>query len=128
MADARHRQGCRGDSHFRTEWRQSRKDDLDNCWEAGYEKTGELRECLGYDRGYPRAGGELESTGRTDEKDRGMIETARLDTGLRGEPLRCNTAPDQRSAPRPVSRFSLDALVNIATALGCRVRLDFEAA
>jgi predicted XRE-type DNA-binding protein len=27
-----------------------------------------------------------------------------------------------------VSRFSLDALVNIATALGCRVRLDVEAA
>jgi predicted XRE-type DNA-binding protein len=27
-----------------------------------------------------------------------------------------------------VSRFSLDALVNIATALGCRVRFDLEAA
>ena len=27
-----------------------------------------------------------------------------------------------------LSRFSLDALVNIATALGCRVRLDLEAA
>ena len=27
-----------------------------------------------------------------------------------------------------VSRFSLDALVNIATSLGCRVRLDLEAA
>ncbi len=27
-----------------------------------------------------------------------------------------------------VPRFSLDALVNIATALGCRVRLDLEAA
>lgn len=27
-----------------------------------------------------------------------------------------------------VSRFSLDALVNIATALGCRVRLDLDAA
>jgi len=27
-----------------------------------------------------------------------------------------------------VSRFSLDALVNIATALGCRVRLDLEVA
>jgi len=27
-----------------------------------------------------------------------------------------------------VSRFSLDALVNVATALGCRVRLDLEAA
>lgn len=27
-----------------------------------------------------------------------------------------------------VSRFSLDALVNICTALGCRVRLDLEAA
>ena len=27
-----------------------------------------------------------------------------------------------------VSRFSLDALVNIATALGCRVRIDLEAA
>jgi len=27
-----------------------------------------------------------------------------------------------------VSRFSLDALVNIATALGCRVRVDLEAA
>ena len=27
-----------------------------------------------------------------------------------------------------VSRFSLDALVNIATALGCRVRVDIEAA
>jgi predicted XRE-type DNA-binding protein len=27
-----------------------------------------------------------------------------------------------------VSRLSLDALVNIATALGCRVRLDLEAA
>jgi predicted XRE-type DNA-binding protein len=27
-----------------------------------------------------------------------------------------------------VSRFSLDALVNIATALGCRVRMDLEAA
>ena len=27
-----------------------------------------------------------------------------------------------------VSRFSLDALVNIATALGCGVRVDFEAA
>jgi len=27
-----------------------------------------------------------------------------------------------------VSRFSLDALVNLATALGCRVRVDFEAA
>jgi len=26
-----------------------------------------------------------------------------------------------------VSRFSLDALVNIATALGCRVRVDLEA-
>ncbi len=27
-----------------------------------------------------------------------------------------------------VSRFSLDALVNISAALGCRVRLDIEAA
>lgn len=27
-----------------------------------------------------------------------------------------------------VSRFSLDSLVNISTALGCRVRLDLEAA
>ena len=27
-----------------------------------------------------------------------------------------------------LSRFSLDALVNIATALGCRVRVDLEAA
>ena len=27
-----------------------------------------------------------------------------------------------------VSRFSLDALVNIATALGCRVRVDLESA
>src|SRR5882762_5374444 len=27
-----------------------------------------------------------------------------------------------------VSRFSLDALVNVATALGCRVRVDLEAA
>jgi predicted XRE-type DNA-binding protein len=27
-----------------------------------------------------------------------------------------------------VSRFSLDALVNISTALGCRVRLNLEAA
>lgn len=27
-----------------------------------------------------------------------------------------------------VSRFSLDALVNIATALGCRVRFELEAA
>jgi predicted XRE-type DNA-binding protein len=27
-----------------------------------------------------------------------------------------------------VSRFSLDALVNISTALGCRVRLDLEVA
>ncbi len=27
-----------------------------------------------------------------------------------------------------VSRFSLDALVNIATALGCRVRVDLDAA
>lgn len=27
-----------------------------------------------------------------------------------------------------VSRFSLDALVNILTALGCRVRVDIEAA
>ena len=27
-----------------------------------------------------------------------------------------------------VSRFSLDALVNIATALGCHVRVDLEAA
>lgn len=27
-----------------------------------------------------------------------------------------------------VSRFSLDALVNVSTALGCRVRVDLEAA
>ena len=27
-----------------------------------------------------------------------------------------------------VSRFSLDALVNISTALGCRVRIDLQAA
>jgi len=27
-----------------------------------------------------------------------------------------------------VSRFSLDALVNISTALGCSVRIDLEAA
>jgi predicted XRE-type DNA-binding protein len=27
-----------------------------------------------------------------------------------------------------VSRFSLDAMVNISTALGCRVRVDLEAA
>ncbi len=27
-----------------------------------------------------------------------------------------------------VSRFSLDALVNISTSLGCRVRIDIEAA
>jgi predicted XRE-type DNA-binding protein len=27
-----------------------------------------------------------------------------------------------------VSRFSLDALVNISTALGCRVRIDLDAA
>jgi predicted XRE-type DNA-binding protein len=29
---------------------------------------------------------------------------------------------------RRLSRFSLDALVNIATALGCRVRVDLESA
>lgn len=28
----------------------------------------------------------------------------------------------------PVSRFSLDALVNISSPLGCRVRVDLEAA
>jgi hypothetical protein len=32
------------------------------------------------------------------------------------------------SASSYAHRFSLDALVNIATALGCRVRVDLEAA
>jgi hypothetical protein len=41
---------------------------------------------------------------------------------------RRDATPDQQSAPRPRFRFSLDALVNIATALGCRVRFDLEAA
>jgi len=34
----------------------------------------------------------------------------------------------QAEAAKRVSRFSLDALVNIATALGCRVRVNLEAA
>ena len=31
---------------------KSRKDDLGNCWEAEYEQTRELRECLGCGRGH----------------------------------------------------------------------------
>ena len=49
----------------------------------------------------PRAGRESESAGRTDAEHRGTPETAQMDTGRSGEPLRCNAAPDQRSAPRP---------------------------
>jgi predicted XRE-type DNA-binding protein len=47
-----------------------------------------------------------------------------------GEARRCGvTQPRINDLLRGrVSRFSLDALVNIATALGCRVRVDLEAA
>ena len=42
---------------------KARKEDLGNCWAAGYQQTRELPECMGCDRGYPRAGGEPESAG-----------------------------------------------------------------
>jgi hypothetical protein len=64
------------------------------------KQSRELRECLECDRGYPRAL-RPESAGRIDAEDRGTPETARLDTGGSGEPLRGNAAPDRRSAPRP---------------------------
>src|ERR1017187_10130047 len=80
---------------------KSRKDDLGNCWEEEYEQTRELRKCLGCDRGHLRAGCEPESAGRTDAEDRSTPEETRLDTGRSGDPLRCDAATDQRSAPRP---------------------------
>src|ERR1019366_3379663 len=80
---------------------KSRKDDLGNCWEEGYEQTGELRKRMGCDRGHPRGGCESESAGRTDAEDRSTPEETRLDTGRSGEPLRCDAATDQRSAARP---------------------------
>jgi hypothetical protein len=49
------------------------------------------------------------------------------DPGRSCEPLRRHPATHRRSAPRPGIAL-LDALVNIATALGCRVRVDLEAA
>jgi len=83
---------------------------------------------LGCNRGYPRAGCESASTGRVDAeiatrlKRRGWTQTEAAS--------RCGvTQPRINDLLRgKVSRFSLDALVNIATALGCRVRVDLEAA
>ncbi len=63
----------------------------------------------------------------TDAEDRGTSETARLDANS-CQPLRCGHRRGSHSLRGRVSRFSLDALVNIATALGCRVRFDLEAA
>jgi hypothetical protein len=80
---------------------RSRKDDLGNCWEEGYEQNGELRKCLGCDRGHPLAGCESASAGGTDAEDRSTPEEIRLDTVRSGEPLRRDAAPDQRSTPRP---------------------------
>jgi hypothetical protein len=52
-----------------------------------------------------------------------------MDAGRSGESLRRHPATDQRSAAGlGLARFSLDALFNIATALGCRVRVNLEAA
>src|SRR5258708_6994476 len=77
--------GCMPSTRKRRQRRRrilrSRRDDLRQLLEAGYEQTEELRECLGCDRGYPRAGCEPESAGRTDAEDRGTPEKARLDTG-----------------------------------------------
>jgi predicted XRE-type DNA-binding protein len=47
----------------------------------------------------------------------GGVTQPRINDLLRGDLLRGR-----------VSRFSLEALVNISTALGCRVRVDLEAA
>ena len=95
------------------------------CVEAGNERNGELRKCLGRDRGYPRAGkarAELmqKIAARQQEHDWTQAEAA----------SRCGvTQPRINDLLRGrVSRFSLDALVNIATALGCRVRFDLDAA
>jgi predicted XRE-type DNA-binding protein len=49
------------------------------------------------------------------------------DTPGQAASLRARAELMQQIAAR-VSRFSLDALVNISTALGCRVRVDLEAA
>jgi hypothetical protein len=75
-----------------------------------------FEECLGCD------------PGRADVEDRGTPETALLDAGRSGEPPRRNAARINDLLRGRVSRFSLDALVNIATGLGCRVRVDLEAA
>src|ERR1039457_6240267 len=107
---------------------KSRKDDFGNCWEEGYEQTRELRKCLGCDRGHPRGGCESESAGRTDAEDRSTPEEH--DWTQAEAASRCGvTQPRINDLLRGrVSGFSLDALVNIATALGCRVRIDLDAA
>src|SRR5258707_6162537 len=52
--------GCMPSTRKRRQRRRrilkSRRDDLGNYWEAGYEQTEELRECLGCDRRYSRTG------------------------------------------------------------------------
>jgi predicted XRE-type DNA-binding protein len=53
---------------------------------------------------------------------------ARLDASRGGQPLRVTQQRINHLLRGRVSRFSIDALVNMATALGCRVRFDLEAA
>ena len=101
--------------------------DLRNCPEHRNDKNRKLRQRLGRHCRYPgqaanSARAELmrQITALVQKQGWTQVEAAhhsgvthpRINGLLRGR----------------VSRFSLDALVNIATALGCRVRVDLESA
>ncbi len=110
---------------------RSRKDDLGNCWEEGYEQTRELRKCLGvWDAiaDTPEQAANLRARAELMQKIGARLK--KHDWTQAEAASRCGvTQPRINDLLRGrVSRFSLDALVNIATALGCRVRVDLDAA
>ncbi len=99
---------------------------------GGYEEGGEegfaVRERLGCNCGHSRRGGEPASAGGADAYDCGDCEEAGWTQTEAAE--RCGvTQPRMSDLVRGrVSQFSLDALVNMATKLGKRVKVDLEAA
>ena len=98
--------------------------------EETHEQIRELRKCLmmRYTRPTPEQAANPEPQGRTDAEDRSKAEETPLTQAEAAS--RCGvTQPRINDLLRGrVSRFSLDALVNFATALGCRVRVDLDAA
>ena len=102
--------------------------DLGECKEAGGEQARTVRECLEAIEDTQEQAANLRSRAELMQKIAARVKEHGWTQAEAAS--RCGvTQPRINDLLRGrVSRFSLDALVNIATALGCRVRFDLEAA